>query len=893
LPKDKKTARRTVKVRTRKAARPKKASKKASKKAGRKASKKAIKKAVKKAVKKARKSAKKPGGKTAKRSAVKAAGKTGRSSGKKTAKRPGRKSAKPRGTTRGPRVVKTATVGDPSILVEPGAPRIQKLPGELGIIPLRDTVIFPYMIAPLVIGRQRSLRLVDEAANGDRTIGLATQVRPDIEMPTPADLYNVGTAATILKMLKFPDGSTRLLVQGIARVEIKKFTQEEPYLRASVTEIPEVSDESVEAQALLRNASGVFNKIVALSPHLPDELQVAVMNIDNPTRAADLIASNINLTTAEKQDILETFDTKPKLERLINYLNRELQVLELGSKIQSDVKSELDKTQREYYLREQLKAIRRELGEGDERTMEIEELREKVKAAGMSERAEKAAEKEIDRLGRMPPQAAEYTVSRTYLDWLVGLPWSVSTEDVLEVPAAAKILDEDHYDLEKVKERILEFLAVRKLKKETKGPILCFVGPPGVGKTSLGKSIARALGRKFTRISLGGVRDEAEIRGHRRTYVGALPGRIIQGIRQAGSRNPLFMLDEVDKLGTDFRGDPSAALLEVLDPEQNENFSDHYLEVPFDLSRVMFITTGNVLHTIPPALLDRMEVIELPGYTDGEKVEISKKFLIPRQLEGHGLTGDNIEFGDDALRLLISEYTREAGLRNFEREIANICRKVARKVAEGEKDKVNIDAAAVAELLGPSKFFRDAAERTMAPGVATGVAWTEAGGDIIFVETSMMKGGKSLTLTGHLGDVMQESAQAALTYVRSNAETLEVPPDFYEKNDLHVHVPHGGVPKDGPSAGVTIATSMVSLLSGKPVRPDVAMTGEITLKGKVLPVGGVKEKILAARRAGIKTVILPRKNEKDLSEVPDIVKKGITFVFVDSLDEVFKEALTG
>jgi ATP-dependent Lon protease len=789
-------------------------------------------------------------------------------------------------------VVKTARVGDANVLIEAGAPRVENLPKELGVIPLRDTVIFPYMIAPLVIGRQKSLRLVDEAANGDRTIGLATQVRPDIETPSPSDLYQVGTAATILKMLKFPDGSTRLLVQGIARIRLKEFTQEEPYLKALVEEIPEVSDESVEVQALLRNASGIFNKIVSLSPHLPDELQVAVMNIENPNRAADLIASNINLSTAEKQDILETFNTKPKLERLVNYLNRELQVLELGSKIQSEVKSELDKTQREYYLREQMKAIRRELGEGDERAMEIKELREKVEAAGMSARAKEAAEKEIDRLSRMPPQAAEYTVSRTYLDWLIGLPWSVSTKDVLDVQKARQILDEDHYDLEKVKERILEFLAVRKLKEETKGPILCFVGPPGVGKTSLGKSIARALGRKFTRISLGGVRDEAEIRGHRRTYVGALPGRILQGVRQSGSNNPLFMLDEVDKLGADFRGDPSAALLEVLDPEQNENFSDHYLEVPFDLSKVMFITTGNVLHTIPPALLDRMEVIELPGYTDEEKVQIARTYLVPRQMESHGLTPRNIEFTDDALRLLIAEYTREAGLRNFEREIANICRKIARKVAEGEKKKSIVTAELVENLIGPAKFFRDAAERTMVPGVATGLAWTEAGGDIIFVESSMMKGGKSLLLTGHLGDVMQESAQAALTYVRAHAADLSVPPDFYENNDIHIHVPHGGVPKDGPSAGVTIASSLVSLLTGKPVRPDVAMTGEITLKGKVLPVGGIKEKILAARRAGIKKVILPRKNEKDMSEVPDIVKQGLEFIFVDSLDEVIRNVLT-
>jgi ATP-dependent Lon protease len=770
-------------------------------------------------------------------------------------------------------------------------PEAVRLPSDIGIIPLRDTVIFPYMIAPLVIGRPRSLQLVDEAANTDRMVGLATQIRPDIEDPSPSDLRGVGTAATILKMLKFPDGSTRVLVQGTSRIRIGAYTEREPYLKAKIEPVPEAVDTSVETQALLRSVSDIFGKIVGLSPHLPDELQVAVMNIDNPSRAADLIASNINLSTTEKQEILETFSTKGRLEKLINYLNRELQVLELGSKIQSQVKTELDKSQREYYLREQLKAIRRELGETDERTIEIEELKQKIESANMPKDARQAAERELDRLSKMPPQAAEYTVSRTYVDWLISLPWSVGTEDIVDVGKAKTILDADHYDLDKVKERILEFLAVRKLKEETKGPILCFVGPPGVGKTSLGKSIARALGRKFTRISLGGIRDEAEIRGHRRTYVGALPGRIIQGIRKAGSNNALFMLDEVDKIGADFRGDPAAALLEVLDPEQNAFFSDHYLEVPFDLSRVMFITTANVLVTVPPALLDRMEVIELPGYTDEEKVQIARAYLIPRQLDAHGLKPNNIVFKDDAVRLLISEYTREAGLRNLEREIGNISRKVARKVAEGLKTKTTITTDSVCDLLGPRKFFREVAERTMVPGVATGLAWTEAGGDIIFVESSMMKGGKSLTLTGRLGDVMRESAQAALTFVRSRANDLKVDETFYENSDVHVHVPHGGVPKDGPSAGVTIATSLVSLLSGKPVRPDIAMTGEITLKGKVLPVGGIKEKILASRRAGIRKVILPSKNEKDLAEVPDIVKDGLDFIFVDSLEEVFDRAL--
>lgn len=766
-----------------------------------------------------------------------------------------------------------------------------RLPSELGIIPLRDTVIFPYMIAPLVIGRAKSLHLVDEAANTDRMVGLATQVKPDIEDPDARDLNTVGTAATILKMLKFPDGSTRVLVQGASRVRLKNFTQKDPYFKAEIEPVPEVADASVETQALLRSVSDIFGRIVGLSPHLPDELQVAVMNIDNASRAADLIASNINLSTGEKQEMLETFDTKVRLQKLIGFLNRELQVLELGSKIQSQVKTELDKSQREYYLREQLKAIRRELGEADERTIEIEELRQKIESARLSKDAKAAAERELDRLSKMPPQAAEYTVSRTYLDWLISLPWRKSTRDIVDVGKAQDILDEDHYDLDKVKERILEYLAVRKLKADMKGPILCFVGPPGVGKTSLGRSIARALGRKFTRISLGGIRDEAEIRGHRRTYVGALPGRIIQGIRKAGSNNPLFMLDEVDKIGADFRGDPSAALMEVLDPEQNSEFSDHYLEIPFDLSRVMFVTTANVLVTVPPALLDRMEVIELPGYTDDEKVEIACQYLIPRQLDAHGLTKANLEFRETAVRLLISEYTREAGLRNLEREIGNIARKVARKVAEGDVTKMVITKVKVEDFLGPRKYYREVAERTMLPGVATGLAWTESGGNIIFVETSTMKGGKSLTLTGRLGDVMRESAQASLTYVRANAGDLGIDGGFYEGKDVHVHVPHGGVPKDGPSAGVTIATSMVSLLKGKPVRADVAMTGEITLKGKVLPVGGIKEKILAARRAGIKKVILPRQNEKDLIEVPDVVKEGMKFIFVDSLAEVFKAAL--
>jgi ATP-dependent Lon protease len=647
----------------------------------------------------------------------------------------------------------------------------------------------------------------------------------------------------------------------------------------------------VEIEALSRNLLETFNKIVALAPHLPDELHVAAMNLQDPSKMADLIAANLNLSVPDKQMILETLSVRDRMKKLMVLLNRELEVLELGSKIQSQVKTEIDKNQREYVLREQMKAIQKELGESDDRTLEIAELEKKIKDAKMPEAVEKESLKELARLSKMPPQAAEYTVSRTYLDYLIALPWAISTVDNLDIKKAAQILDEDHYDLEKIKERILEYLSVRKLKSDMKGPILCFVGPPGVGKTSLGKSIARAMGRKFVRISLGGIRDEAEIRGHRRTYIGSLPGRIIQGIRRAESNNPVFMLDEVDKLGTDFRGDPSSALLEVLDPEQNSSFSDHYLDVPFDLSKVMFITTANILDTIPGPLLDRMEVLHLPGYTEEEKVHIAVKYLIPRQLKEHGLTDKLMQMGEKTLSAIVADYTREAGVRNLEREIGNICRKVARKVAEGNTEPAIIAPENLHEYLKAPRYFADVAEKQDEVGVATGLAWTQAGGEILTIEATQMRGKKGLTLTGQLGDVMKESAQAALSYVRSQAKMLNFPDDFFEKTDLHIHVPAGAIPKDGPSAGITMATAIASLLTGRKVRHDIAMTGEITLRGKVLPIGGVKEKILAARRAGINTVILPKKNEKDLDDIPANIRKEMKFIFVETLDEVLIVAL--
>jgi len=765
------------------------------------------------------------------------------------------------------------------------------VPNELSILPLRGTVLFPDLILPIMVGRKKSVKLIDEAMDSDRIIGIITQKRSEIEDPKENDLYSVGVAALILRMIRELDGSQRVIVQGISRIKIKEHIQREPYFKVRSETVEEVYIQGVEVEALMMNLKNLFQRAVELAPYLTTELGTMVSNIKSPSILADLIASNLNLSTTEKQGILETFDVRDRLSKVHLLLNKEVQVLELGNKIQSQVKEDMDRTQREYYLREQLKAIKKELGELDEHSTEIKELREKIKKAKMPPEALAAAEKELDRLAKIPPASAEYTVSRTYLDWLVELPWSETTGDNLDIDNAQKILDEDHYDLEKVKKRILEYLAVRKLKSDMKGPILCFVGPPGVGKTSLGKSIARTMGRKFVRISLGGVRDEAEIRGHRRTYVGALPGRIIQWIKKAGSNNPVFMLDEVDKIGMDFRGDPSSALLEVLDPEQNFSFSDHYIDVPFDLSKVMFITTANVLDPIPPALRDRMETLELPGYSEDEKMMIAKEFLIPKQINEHGLSSEFIEFQDAALQMIISSYTREAGVRNLEREIAAICRGVAKDVARGIMERVVLVPEKLHRFLGPVKFFLEAAERTFEPGVATGLAWTPSGGDIIFVEATKMRGEKGLTLTGQLGDVMKESAQAALAYVRSKSKGLGIEEDFFEKNDIHIHVPAGAIPKDGPSAGITMFVALTSLLTNKAVRSDVAMTGEITLRGLVLPVGGIKEKVLAGMRAGIRTIILPKKNEKDLEEIPERIRNEMNFKFIQRMDEAIELAL--
>jgi len=766
------------------------------------------------------------------------------------------------------------------------------IPQELPILPLRGTVLYPELILPIMVGRKKSVKLIDDAMEKDRIIGVVTQKRSEIENPKEDELHRFGAAALILRMIREVDGSQRVIVQGISRIRIKEYLQKDPYYRAKIDAIEEGSIKGVEVDAMMMNLKGLFQKAVELAPYLTSELGTMVNNIKSPAILADLIASNLNINASEKQRILEMIDVQERLNQVHHMLNREVQVLELGNKIQSQVKEDMDKTQREYYLREQMKAIKKELGELDEHTAEIKELKERITKAKMPPEALKAAEKELDRLSKIPPASAEYTVARTYLDWLVEIPWSKNTKDNLEISNAQRILEEDHYNLEKVKKRILEYLAVRKLKDDMKGPILCFVGPPGVGKTSLGKSIARAMDRKFVRISLGGVRDEAEIRGHRRTYVGALPGRIIQGIKRAGSNNPVFMLDEVDKIGMDFRGDPSSALLEVLDPEQNFSFSDHYIDVGFDLSKVMFITTANVLETIHQTLRDRMEVLELPGYSEYEKLMIAKEFLIPKQLNEHGLKDDHIELKDDALTAIITSYTREAGVRNLEREIASVCRGVAKEVAEGKKEKTVIDSETLHKFLGPVKFFPEVAERTAEAGVATGLAWTPTGGDIIFVEVTKMKGEKGLILTGQLGDVMKESAQAALSFVRSKAKDLGIKEDFYDKADLHIHVPAGGIPKDGPSAGLTIFIALTSLFTKRSVRSDVAMTGEITLRGLVLPVGGIKEKVLAGKRAGIKTIILPKKNEKDLEEIPERIKKEMEFKFIQRMDEAIDMALS-
>ncbi|MCK5147189.1 endopeptidase La [bacterium] len=764
---------------------------------------------------------------------------------------------------------------------------IPEIPRNLPVLPVSNVLIFPYVVAPLIITDEKRMALVNEALSDRKIVGLFAMRDSDGEA-TQDNLHDVGTAVLILKMFRIPDGNMGLMIQGLSRIRLEGLIEDAPYLHGSVRLITEPNIATVKIEALVREVSETFQEIVSISPFLPDELGAAVDNLDNAGRLADLIASNLKIDLADRQTILSTLDVETRLIKLLIFLNKELELLKLGSKIQSEVRNKIDEGQREYFLREQMKAIQKELGDKDERMEEMEELEAAIKAAEMSEEAREQADKELQRLSRMPPQAAEYTVSRTYLDWLIGLPWHKSTEDQIEIKKAKKILDEDHYGLGDVKDRILEFLAVRKLKDTSKGPILCFVGPPGVGKTSLGKSIARSMGREFVRYSLGGMRDEAEIRGHRRTYIGSLPGRIVQGLKRTGSNNPVFMLDEIDKVGTDFRGDPASALLEVLDPEQNNEFSDHYLEVPFDLSKVMFITTANVLDTIPRPLLDRMEVLRLPGYILEEKVEIAKKYLIPRQREENGLKAGQIKFTVKAIRKIATEYTREAGLRNLEREIGSCCRKLARKIAEGEVDKMTITPEVVEELLGPRKVFNEMASRRNEIGVATGLAWTSVGGVILFVEATSMTAGKGVVIrTGQLGDVMKESAIAAHSYLRSNAERFGISEDCFSKRDIHIHIPEGATPKDGPSAGVTLATSMISLFTQQPIRHKFAMTGEITLRGKVLPVGGIKEKMLAAYRAGIKQVIIPKLNEKDLIDIPDNVRKKMTFYPVDWLSEVF------
>ena len=773
-------------------------------------------------------------------------------------------------------------------------PEEQELEQEecLPILPVRGTVIFPGLTITLLVGRPGSLKLVDDALIGNKIVGIVALRDQEVKEPGQDDVYSVGTMVEIAKRQKLRNGNINVVVRGIARIRIGEYIQAEPYLKAQVEVIEEEERANEQIKAKMLGIKELFLQTVELAPYLSRELGIALLNIEDPGKLADLVASNLEISLEEKQLILETITVEERLDKVANILHREKDTLQLSQKIQSEIKEGMGQTSREDYLRERIKAIRRELGEGEEQGLEIEELREKLAQAGMPEEARTATEKELGRLARMHPSAAEYTVSRTYLDWLIELPWSNRTEDNLDIDRAQQILDEDHYDLDKVKKRILEYLAVRKLKSDMKGPILCLVGPPGVGKTSLGRSIARALGRKFIRMSLGGVRDEAEIRGHRRTYVGALPGRIIQGLRKVESNNPVFMLDEVDKIGIDFRGDPSSALLEVLDPEQNNSFSDHYLEVSFDLSRVMFITTANVLDTIIPALRDRMEVLELPGYTDEEKVLIAKKHLIPKQLHENGITEEYLQFEDDALRLIISFYTKEAGLRNLEREIATVCRGVAKEVAEGKTDPVTLTADMVPRFLGPAKFFPEIAERTSEPGVAIGLAWTATGGEIIFIEAGKMKGSGNQLLTGSLGEVMKESAKAALSYIRAKANELGIPEGFYQESDIHIHVPAGAIPKDGPSAGITIFTALASLLTSRPVKNDIAMTGEITLRGAVLPVGGIKEKVLAAKRAGIKKIILPIQNQKDIEDIPTHLKEGLDFNFVEVMEEVIDLALT-
>ncbi len=771
------------------------------------------------------------------------------------------------------------------------------VPAEVPVLPLRDTVLFPNSFMPLAVARESSVALIDAAIAGDKQIGVFTQRTATDEDPGQDGLFPTGTLAHIHKMFKLPDGSLRLIVQGMSRIGMDRVTQTMPYLRAQVHEVLDVvSDpDSVETDALVRNIRANLQQIVQLSPVLSEDLASVVANITDPGRLTDFVASSLStVSTDVKQDLLETTDVRSRMETLNRVLTKELEVLEVGSKIQSQVESEVGRNQREYFLREQMKAIQRELGEGDEQAKEMDDLAAKIDAAGMPEDVRKEARRELDRLSKMPPAAAEYTVARTYIDWLVAVPWTAHSDDVIELARTKATLDEDHSGIEKVKDRILEYLAVRKLKPDVKGPILCFVGPPGVGKTSLARSIAKSIGRKFVRVSLGGMRDEAEIRGHRRTYIGALPGQIIQGLRRAGVRNPVFILDEIDKLGSDFRGDPASALLEVLDPEQNNTFRDHYLDVPFDLSEVLFITTANVLDTVPPPLRDRMEVIELAGYTEREKLDIARDHLVARQVTNHGLDSQVITFTDAALATIVRGYTREAGVRNLEREIGSVCRKIARRHAEGDRTPVIVTPDLVDELLGAARHLDEALEdRTKDPGVAIGLAWTPVGGDVLFIEASRMAGGSALTLTGSLGDVMKESARIALSWFRTHASSYGVDPQFYKDSEIHLHVPSGAIPKDGPSAGVTMVVAMASALSGRPVRGDVAMTGEVTLSGRVLPVGGIKEKVLAARRYGIHRVIVPKQNETNVREdLTDELRSGLTVHFVTEVDEVLALALT-
>ena len=763
---------------------------------------------------------------------------------------------------------------------------------ELPILAIRNTVIFPVLALPINVGRDKSLQAVERALEAGKLLGILAQRDGKSEDPGPDDLYTTGTIVKILKSVKMPGNKLSVIIQGQARIKLRKWTQSGPYLRAEVDVFEEPSEHPKHIVDKMGNLRELAQRIIDLSPQIPSEAGFLVRSIDNPGTLADIVASNLGISVEEKQELLETFETEKRMDRVITHLNKEIQVLELSNKIQSEVKGEMDKAQREYFLREQLKAIQKELGESDDRQEEFEELKKKIKAAGMPDEVQKTAFKELKRMSRMSPGAAEYTVSRTYIDWLIELPWQASTEDTYDIPRAGEILNEDHYDLEKVKTRILEYLAVRKLKRDMKGPILCLAGPPGVGKTSLAKSVARALGRTMHRIALGGVRDEAEIRGHRRTYIGSLPGKIIKGLKKAGTNNPVFVLDEIDKLGNDYRGDPSSALLEVLDPEQNDTFVDHYLDVPFDLSKVLFIATANQVHNIPPPLRDRMEIIEIPGYTMEDKVKIVRNFIIPEQLEEHGLKPESISIDDESIRFLIESYTREAGVRSLKREVAGVMRWVAKEVASGNLSGTYLlTSEAIEKIRGPIRFFNEVAQRTSVPGVSTGLAWTPAGGDILFIEATKMKGKGQMKLTGSLGDVMKESVGVAHSYIRSAAQELGIDEDQFDRIDIHVHVPSGSIPKDGPSAGVTMLTAIVSLLTGLTVDHELAMTGEATLRGAVLPVGGIKEKVLAAHRAGIRRVILPERCRKDLVEVPEEIQKDLTFFFCSRMEEVLGIAL--